>query len=142
MARITARRARGSERGFTLLEVMVGMILLASIVVLLTQAFMAAISRADETGDHSLAAAWIQAYVDYLRNQGYSVTGTWSETTASCASPEPCLSGAFSSASIQVSTTAFVGLKQLDITLYRVGVTPPFMTLTTYVADLVFPALP
>ncbi|MGQ0548446.1 MAG: type II secretion system protein, partial [Armatimonadota bacterium] len=116
-----APRAQTRQGGFTLLEVMVGMILLASIVVLLSQAFMAAISRADETGDHSLAAAWTQSYVDYLRNQGYSVSGTWTETPASCASPEPCMPAAFSSASIQVSTTAFAGLKQLDITLYKVG---------------------
>ncbi|MGH2371860.1 MAG: type II secretion system protein [bacterium] len=134
-----APRTRNAERGFTLLEVMVGMILLAAIVVLLSQAFMAAISRADETGDHSLGAAWTQAYVDYLRNQGYSISGTWTETAASCASPEPCMPAAFSSASIQVSTTAYAGLKQLDITLYKVGVTPPFMALTTYVTDLVFP---
>lgn len=133
------RRAQPAERGFTLLEVMVSMILLASIVVLLTQTFMAAISRADETGDHSLAAAWVQGYVDYLRNQGYSITGTWTESAASCTSPEPCLPSAFSSGSIQVSTTAFAGLKQLDITVYRVGVVSPFLAFTTYVSDLVFP---
>lgn len=136
------RRAHRAQPGFTLLEVMVGMMLLAALVVLLTQAFMAAISRADETGDHSLAAAWIQSYVDYLRNQGYGITGSWTETPASCTSPEPCLPSAFGSASIQVSTTAFVGLKQLDITLYKTGVTPPFMVLTTYVANLVFPVAP
>ncbi len=134
-----ARSVHSAERGFTLLEVMVGMILLASIVVLLTQTFMAAISRADETGDHSLAAAWVQGYGDYLRNQGYGITGTWTETPASCTSPEPCLPTAFSSASVQVSTTAFAGLKQLDITVYKVGVTPPFLAVTTYVSDLVFP---
>ncbi len=139
MTIVARARGQSDERGFTLLEVMVGMILLAAIVVLLTQAFMAAISRADETGDHSLGAAWIQAYQDYMRNQGYSITGTWTETPAGCTSPEPCLPAAFSSASIQVSTTGYAGLKQLDITLYKVGVTPPFMALTTYATNLVFP---
>ncbi len=128
-----------SQRGFTLLEVMVGMLLLAAIVVLMSQAFMAAISRADETGVHSLGAAWIQAYMDYLRNQGYSVTGSWTETPTSCTAPGPCLPTAFTQGIIAVSTTAVAGLKQVDITLYKVGVTPPFMSLTTYVTDLVFP---
>lgn len=131
-------RPRG-QRGFTLLEVMIAMLLLASIVALLSQAFMAAISRADETGEHSLGAAWIQATVDYLRNQGYSVSGSWTETPTSCTAPEPCLPAAFSSANIAVATTAFPGLNQIDITLYKLGVAAPFMAFTTYVADLVFP---
>ncbi len=131
-------RPRG-QRGFTLLEVMIAMLLLASIVALLSQAFMAAISRADETGAHSLGAAWIQATVDYLRNQGYSVSGSWTETPTSCTAPEPCLPAAFSSANIAVATTTFPGLNQIDITLYKLGVTAPFMAFTTYVADLVFP---
>lgn len=139
MASVLRSRLRNPQRGSTLLEVMVSMLLLAAIVVLLSQAFMAAISRADESGDHSLGAAWIQAYVDYMRNQGYAVSGTWTETSASCATPEPCLSPTFSGANVQVSMTGFAGLKQIEITVYKVGLVPPFIALTTYATDLVFP---
>ncbi|MDR7521813.1 MAG: prepilin-type N-terminal cleavage/methylation domain-containing protein [Armatimonadota bacterium] len=137
--RAQACRRSGGQRGFTLIEVMIGMLLLASIVVMLAQGYMAALSRAGETGDHTMAAAWAQAMVDYLRNQGYGVSGSWSETPAACAAPKPCLPPVFSRADIVVSNTGIPSLKQIDITLYRMGSGSPFMALSTYAADLRFP---
>ena len=130
---------RSGERGFTLLEVMIAMILLSATVVIMTQGFMAAMSRAGETGNHSAGAAWTQAMIDYLRNQGYGVTGYWSETPSSCTAPKPCLPTAFSSAVIEVTTTGTPGLKQINVTLFRQGATAPFLAVTTYVTNLVFP---
>lgn len=131
---------RGSgERGFTLLEVMVGMLLLAAIVIVLSQAYLAALSRAGETGDQSAGAAWTQAMVDYLRNTGYAVSGSWDEVPASCTQPRPCLPRQFSSARVAVAAGPVVGLKQVNITLFRQGVGAPFLVLSTYVADTRFP---
>ena len=132
-------QARRGEQGSTLLEVMIGMLLLSATVVIMTQGYMAAISRADETGDHSTGAAWAQATIDYLRNQGYAVSGSWTETPTSCTAPEPCLPAGFSSATIAVTNTATPGLKQLDITMYRQGNVTPFLAVSTYVANLVYP---
>ncbi|MGQ0570192.1 MAG: type II secretion system protein, partial [Armatimonadota bacterium] len=131
----SATGGRAGERGFTLLEVMVGMILLASIVVIMTQGFMTAMSRADETGDHSVGAAWTQAMLDYLRNQGYGITGSWTETAVTCTTPEPCLPTGFTQATIAVTNAATPGLKQIDVTLYRLGSTSPFLAVSTYAAD-------
>ena len=131
-------RRRG-ERGTTLLEVLIGMLLLSATVVVMTQGYMAAISRADETGHHSTGAAWAQATIDYLRNQGYAVSGSWTETPTSCTAPEPCLPAGFSSATIAVTITATPGLKQLDITMYRQGNAAPFLAVSTYVANLGYP---
>lgn len=139
MTRRPRRRRPMCPRGFTLLEVLLGMLMLTATVVMLTQGYMAALSRADETGDHSVGAAWMQATVDYLRHQGYSVTGSWTETSSSCTVPEPCLPIGFSQASISVTNTVTPGLKQIDITLYRQGIAAPFLAVSTYVADLVFP---
>lgn len=143
MASVAAVRTRGGrkdQQGFTLLEVMVGMLLLSSIVIMLSQGYMAAISRAGEIGDHSTGAAWMQAMVDHLRNTGYAgVGGSWTETASSCASPEPCLPSVFSRAEIQVTGTTVPSLKQVDITLYRKGGTAPFLALSTYFADVRFP---
>ncbi len=130
---------RRSERGFTLLEVMIGMILLAATVVIMTQGFMAAMSRAGETGNHSAGAAWTQAMIDYLRNQGYGVTGYWSETPSSCTVPKPCVPEGFSSATVEVTNTGVPNLKQVNVTLYRQGNPSPFLAVTTYVTNLVFP---
>lgn len=139
-ARAMGRRYRGGQKGFTLLEVMVGMLLLSAIVIMLSQGYMAAISRAGEIGDHSTGAAWMQAMVDHLRNTGYAgVSGSWTETAATCASPEPCLPIAFSRAEIQVVGAPVPLLKQVDITLYRRGIAAPFLALSTYFTYLRFP---
>lgn len=138
--RVMGRRYRGGQQGFTLLEVMVGMLFLSAIVIMLSQGYMAAISRAGEIGDHSTGAAWMQAMVDHLHNTGYAgVSGSWTETAASCASPEPCLPIAFSRAEIAVAGTAVSLLKQVDITLYRRGIEKPFLALSTYLTDIRFP---
>ncbi len=131
-------RPRG-ERGFTLLEVMVGMLLLAAIVIVLSQAYLAALSRAGETGDQSAGAAWMQAMVDYLRNTGYALSGSWDEIPASCPQPRPCLPKQFASARVAVTSGPGAGLKQVNITLYRQGVGAPFLALSTYLADTRFP---
>ena len=131
-------RLRG-QQGFTLLEVLVAMLMLTATAVMLTQGYMVALSRVDETGDHSVGASWVQATIDYLRNQGYSVSGAWTETSSSCTDPEPCLPAGFSQATIAVTNTATPGLKQIDITLFRQGIASPFLAATTYAADLVFP---
>jgi|GEM_PF-2663795 len=139
-AKVIRRAWRGGQQGFTLLEVMVGMLLLSAIVIMLSQGYMAAISRAGEIGDHSTGAAWMQAMVDHLRNTGYSgVNGSWTETAATCTSPEPCLPGVFSRAEIEVVGTAVPLLKQVNITLFRKGGTAPFLALSTYFTDIRFP---
>lgn len=143
MTQRAAARGRGGrtgERGFTLLEVMVGMLLLSAIVIMLSQGYLAAITRADEVGDHSLGAAWLQAMSDDLRNRGYAgITGSWTETSATCTSPEPCLPSAFSRAEIQVVNTAIPLLRQINVTLYRPGIAAPFIAFSTYVTDIRFP---
>jgi len=139
MRRFRAHDRGHGEQGFTLLEVMIGMILLSATVVIMTQGFMVAMSRAGETGSHSAGAAWTQAMIDYLRNQGYGVTGYWSETPASCTAPKPCLPTGFSSATIEVTNTGTPGLKQINVTLYRQGLASPFLAVSTYAANLVFP---
>ncbi|MDQ7840569.1 MAG: type II secretion system protein [bacterium] len=139
-ARVRGRSYRDGQQGFTLLEVMVGMLLLSAIVIMLSQGYMAAISRAGEIGDHSTGAAWMQAMVDHLRNTGYAgVSGSWTETAASCASPEPCLPDVFSRAEIQAAGTAVPLLKQVNITLFRKGIAAPFLALSTYFTDIRFP---
>lgn len=139
-ARVRGRGCRGGQQGFTLLEVMIGMLLISAIVIMLSQGYMAAISRAGEIGDHSTGAAWMQAMVDHLRNTGYAgVSGSWTETAATCASPEPCLPIVFSRAEIAVADTAVPLLKQVNVTLYRKGVVAPFLALSTYFTDIRFP---
>lgn len=139
VAKVIRRTCRGGQQGFTLLEVMVGMLLLSAIVIMLSQGYMAAISRAGEIGDHSTGAAWMQAMVDHLRNTGYALVSDSDETAASCASPKPCLPTVFSRAEIRVAGTAVPFLKQINITLYRKGIVAPFLALSTYFTDIRFP---
>lgn len=134
------RLGRRGQGGFTLLEVMIGMLLLSAVVIMLSQGYMAAISRAGEIGDHSTGAAWMQAMVDHLRNVGYAgVSGSWTETAATCTSPEPCLPLALDRAEIQVTGTGVPLLKQVNITLYRRGGAAPFLALSTYFTDIRLP---
>lgn len=128
---------RAGEPGFTLLEVMVGMLLLTAIVVIMSQGYMTAFSRAQDTKSHSLAAAWAQAMIEHVRGQGYGVSGSWTETPASCTAPEPCLPPEFASADVAVTAAGVTGLKRIDITVYRGGA--PFLAVATYLADVRLP---
>lgn len=111
----------------TLIDVMVGLTILAFVAASLFGIFLSAIAQARTSGVRGEAAAWAQSEIDFLRYVGYNssclnvATRTITPTSASCAaaplaSLEPILPATLAQATVQVeNNVGQTGLKRITI---------------------------
>ncbi len=119
--------ARPQDAGVTLIDVMVGLTILAFVAASLLAIFVSAIAQARTSGVRGEAASWAQSELDFLRYVGYGSsclnagTRTITPTSASCAaSPfgnlEPGLPASLAQATVQVeNNVGQTGLKRITI---------------------------
>jgi hypothetical protein len=119
-------RSHLGETGVTLIDVMVGLTILAFVTVALLNIFISGIAQARTSGVRGVAAAWAQSEIDYLRYVGYAssclATGTRTITPASipCTSVEPMLPAGLAQAIVQVENNiGQTGLKRIGIEIDR-----------------------
>jgi len=118
---------RRRDAGVTLVDVMMGLTILAFVAASLYGIFLSAIAQARTSGVRGEAAAWAQSEIDFLRYVGYNSsclnvgTRTITPTSASCASPplaglEPALPASLAQATVQVeNNVGQTGLKRITI---------------------------
>jgi len=121
-------RPRGifGAAGVTLIDVMVGLTILAFVTAALLSIFISGIAQARTSGVRGEAAAWAQSEIDYLRYVGYTNSclsaGTRTITPASvpCTSVEPTLPPDLAQATVQVeNNVGQTGLKRITIQVSR-----------------------
>jgi hypothetical protein len=142
--RMLRRRSpcRFGESGIALVDIIIGMSLLAVATITLTNLFLTAMGQAANAGTNGQAAAWAQAETDYLRGVGYTSaclnpgTTTITSTSSGCTSVQPSLPITFSQATVQVENNALgqTGLKRITILVYRPAGTV-FYRVVTYVTQ-------
>lgn len=122
-----AHPARPLDAGVTLIDVMVGLTILAFVAASLLAIFVSAIAQARTSGVRGEASSWAQSELDFLRYVGYSSsclsagTRTITPTSASCAaapfaSLEPALPASLAQATVQVeNNVGQTGLKRITI---------------------------
>ena len=123
----TSRPAPAGDAGVTLVDVMVGLTILAFVAASLFAIFLSAIAQAHTSGVRGEAAAWAQSEIDFLRYVGYghsclsAGTRTITPTSASCAAAplaglEPSLPSSLAQATVQVENNiGQTGLKRITI---------------------------
>jgi Tfp pilus assembly protein PilV len=106
----------------TLIDVMVGLVILAFVAASLFAIFLSAIAQARTSGVRGEAAAWAQSEIDYLRYAGYSssclnaVTRSITATSPPCTPLEPPLPASLAQATVQVENNiGLSGLKRITI---------------------------
>ncbi len=137
------RRPGQSETGFGLVDVVVGMTLLAIAVMLLPNLFLTAMTQGKNSGVYGEAATWAQAEFDYLRGVGFTspclAQGTTTITPASsgCTTLQPALPNDFPQATMQVENNALgqTGLKRVTINIYYPSTGTVFYRVVTYVTQ-------
>ncbi len=124
MIRCIVRRARGDD-GLTLVDVTIGLVILAIATFLIFNVFVTGIMQAKASGIQTEATAWTNGEVEYLRYTYSCLTaGTWTITPSSPAcSPanlEPALPTDFHHATVQVEDNAVgqAGLKRITIKVF------------------------
>jgi type II secretory pathway pseudopilin PulG len=110
----------------TLIDVMVGLTILAFVTAALLSIFISAIAQARTSGVRGEAAAWAQSELDYLRYVGYTNsclsagTRTITPTSVPCTSVEPPLPPDLAQATVQVENNiGQTGLKRITIQISR-----------------------
>jgi hypothetical protein len=131
----TRRMRVPRDAGVALIDVMIGLTLLAFVTAALMNIFLFATAQARSSGIRGEAGAWVQGEIDYLRLQGYSGPACLAAgpaktitpgSTLCGAAPEPPLPASFNKATIQVEdwgatlTPPRSGLKRITIEVYRV----------------------
>lgn len=119
-------RSHLGETGVTLIDVMVGLTILAFVTVALLNIFISGIVQARTSGVRGKAAAWAQSEIDYLRYVGYTSscldTGarTITSTSIPCTSVEPPLPADLAQAIVQIEdNVGQSGLKRIGIEIER-----------------------
>ncbi|HYM90974.1 MAG TPA: hypothetical protein VEW91_04995 [bacterium] len=137
---MTRSRARhGRERGIGLVDVMIGLTVLAFVTASLLSVFLSSIAQAHASGARAEAATWVQGEADYLRWMGYTSsclaagTRTLTPTSAGCTALEPTLPREFAQATVQVENNVLgqTGLKRITIEVSQVPGTV-FYRVVTY----------
>ena len=115
-----------AQAGVTLVDVMVGLAILAFATTVLFNIFLSGIAQAQTSGVRGEAAAWAQSEIDYLRFVGYTSvclgagTRTITPTSVPCTPVEPILSSDLAQATVQVENNiGLTGLKRITIQVSR-----------------------
>ena len=142
--------ARG-EVGLTLVDVTIGLVILATATFLIFNVFVSGMTQSRASGVQTEAATWTQGEVEYLRGLSYTwgpsytppclVAGTWTITSGSggCTSqPFQPLPAEFDHASVQIEDNALgqTGLKRITIQVFKPS-TNVFYRVVTYVTQFV-----
>jgi len=146
---------RRTERGFTLVEVVVAVAILGLIAATSMGGLLSTLTEARRGFDRAQAAAWVQSELDFLRVQGYGLAiGTRfipdpSDPNNDPATgylpdygglPEPRIPEGFYRAQIDVSQPdPGLPYKRLSVRLYQTPGAPPYTILVTYVAQFTYP---
>jgi Tfp pilus assembly protein PilV len=133
---------RRPNAGLGLTDVLVGMTLLATAVISLTNLFITAMSQGKNSGVYGEAATWTQGELDYLRAVGFTSsclaqgTTTITPTSSGCTTLQPALPIDFPQATVQVEDNALgqTGLKRVTIQIYH-PVGTVFYRVVTYVTQ-------
>lgn len=136
-------RARGCPAGFAMIDVVVGMTVLAFVSISVMNVFLTVFTQARTSGVHAEAATWVQGEAEYLRGLDFDHTclgagaRTITPTSPPCSAVEPPLPAGFVQASVQVEDDALgrPGLKRLTIEVSRTAGTV-FFRVATYVTEL------
>jgi len=132
-------RLRGDLRdaGVTLVDVMIGLTILAFVTASLLSIFISGIAQARTSGVRGEAAAWAQSEIDYLRYVGYTSvclgagTRTITPTSLPCTSVEPTLPADVAQATVQVENNiGQAGLKRITIQISGVSGTVLYRVVT------------
>jgi len=112
--------------GVTLIDVMVGLTILAFVTAALLSIFISGIAQARTSGVRGEAATWAQSEIDYLRYVGYTNsclnagTRTITPTSVPCTTVEPALPADLAQATVQVEdNVGQTGLKRITIQISR-----------------------
>lgn len=131
------------QRGFTLVEVVVGTALLGLAATVVLGGLLYGMTEARRGKQRAEAAAWVQAELDYLRLHGYTFdpdvgnTRTLTQTdgyTTYGDITEPRIPPGFERAEIRADNHATLPLRRLTVILYESAVPRPYVILSTYVA--------
>jgi len=142
--------------GFTLVEVVIAMALLAVVSLTVLSGIMYTLTEGRRAFDRAQAAAWVQSELDFLRVQGYGIPITATarrvpDTSNALNDPatgylpdygnltEPRVPQGFYQAEIQVTSVGGLPLKQLTVRLYQSPSSPPYTILATYVSQFNYP---
>ncbi len=116
------------EAGVTLVDVMIGLTILAFATAALFNIFLSGIAQAQTSGVRGEAAAWAQSEIDYLRYVGYTSVclnagiRTITPTSVPCTSVEPTLPAELAQATVQVeNNVGQTGLKRITLEVSRVS---------------------
>ena len=124
---MSPRRIRDlGEAGLTLVDVIIGLTILAFVTAALYTVLLSGIAQAQTSGVRGEAAAWAQSEIDYLRYVGYTSvclnagTRTITPTSLPCTSVEPTLPAELAQATVQVEyNVGQAGLKRITIQVSR-----------------------
>lgn len=124
---MSPRRIRDlGEAGLTLVDVIIGLTILAFVTAALYSVLLSGIAQAQTSGVRGEAAAWAQSEIDYLRYVGYTSvclgagTRTITPTSLPCTSVEPTLPAELAQATVQVEyNVGQAGLKRITIQVSR-----------------------
>ncbi|MGH2452279.1 MAG: type IV pilus modification PilV family protein [bacterium] len=137
-----ARRRAGAD-GFTLVEVLVAMSIVALVTPLLIGGLISSLTRARQSEDRGTATVWAQAEVELLRAQCFERLAPSARKIVPAATQpgEPPLPAGFAAGYVRLEPAGSAGLKA-TVSLYRrdwAGADPPgppsFST-STYLADV------
>lgn len=139
------RRGLLGQRGFTLVEVVVGTALLGLAATVVLGGLLYGMTEARRGKQRAEAAAWVQAELDYLRLRGYSFdpdldvgnTRTLTQTdgyTTYGDITEPRIPPGFERAEIRADDHTTLPLRRLTVILYESVNSRPYVILSTYVA--------
>ncbi len=129
MIRCIVRRARGDD-GLTLVDVTIGLVILAIATFLVFNVFVTGITQARASGVQTEATAWANGEVEYLRWLGYTQwltssciaasTRTIPPNSSGCTTLEPVLPNDFGQATVRVEDNALgqPGLKRITIKVF------------------------
>jgi prepilin-type N-terminal cleavage/methylation domain-containing protein len=146
------RRLLHSQRGFTLLEVIVAAALLSVIAAGVTGGLLFGLKEASQGKYRGAAAGWLEAELDFLRLQGYTNLGgyvalgnrvltvpTDPDYTTYGSLQEPRIPAGFDRAEVQVTDIVTPALRKITVKIYRTPGATPLATAVTYVATVTTP---
>jgi hypothetical protein len=123
---VTPARRRREDRGVALVDVMIGLTILAFVTASLFTVFLSGIAQAHLSGVRGEAAAWAQSELEYLRYAGYGSpclaagTRTLTATSSGCGPLEPALPADLAQATVQVENNiGQAGLKRITLAVYQ-----------------------
>lgn len=136
------RRPAGA-RGFTLVEVLIAMTIVALVTPFLISGLIASLTQTRQSEDRGAATAWAQAEIELLRGRcfGRLAPSVRKIVPASLQPGEPPLPAGFAAGTVRLEPVEPAALKAI-VSLYKRDWSgrdprePPAFTTSTYLADL------